>query len=147
MCPKMRLTAFTDYSLRVLMYVAARPDRLVRIREMAAAYGISQNHLMKVVYELGRHGILETVRGRGGGIRLARPQEEIRIGDVVRFTEAGTALVECFGTGSECVIVGPCRLKGILNEAREAFLGVLDRYTLDDLVRGNRGLARSLKAA
>ena len=129
------------------MYVAARPDQLVTIREMAVAYGISQNHLMKVVFELGRHGILETVRGRRGGLRLARPQESIRIGDVVRFTESGSALVECFSTGSGCVIVGPCRLKGVLNEALEAFLAVLDGYTLHDLVRGNRGLARVLKAA
>jgi Rrf2 family nitric oxide-sensitive transcriptional repressor len=100
-----------------------------------------------VVFELGRHGVLETVRGRGGGIRLARLPEDIRIGDVVRFTEAGSALVECFGTGSGCVIVGPCRLKGILNEALEGFLAVLDGYTVHDLVYGNRGLARALKAA
>lgn len=143
----MRLTVFTDYSLRVLMYVAARTSRLTTIQEMATAYGISRNHLMKVVFELGRHGILETVRGRHGGIRLASPPENIRIGDVVRFTESGSALVECFGTGSGCVIVAPCRLKGILNEALESFLAVLDGYTLHDLVHGNRGLARVLKAA
>ena len=143
----MRLTVFTDYSLRVLMHVAARTGRLVTIREMAAAYGISQNHLMKVVFELGRHGILETVRGRNGGIRLARAPETIRLGDVVRFTEADTALVECFGPGGGCVITGPCRLKGVLNEALNAFLDVLDGHTLDDLVRGNRELARVLKAA
>jgi Rrf2 family nitric oxide-sensitive transcriptional repressor len=143
----MRLTAFTDYSLRVLMYVAGRPDRLVTIREMATAYGISQNHLMKVVFELGRQGILETARGRRGGIRLARAPQDIRIGDVVRFTEAGSALVECFSAGGGCVITAPCRLKGILNEALEAFLAVLDGYTLHDLVRGNRGLTRVLKAA
>ncbi len=129
------------------MYVAAHPGRLTTIREMAAAYGISQNHLMKVVFELGRHGILETVRGRKGGIRLALPPEDIRIGDVVRFTEAGSTLVECFGSGSGCAIVAPCRLKGILNEALEGFLTVLDGYTLHDLVHGNRGLARALKAA
>lgn len=129
------------------MYVATHPDRLTTIREMALAYGISQNHLMKVVFELGRHGVLETVRGRRGGIKLARAPEDIRLGDVVRFTEADRALVECFGTGGGCVIVGPCRLKGILNEALDAFLAVLDGYTLNDLVRGNRGLARALKAA
>lgn len=129
------------------MYVAAHPDRLTTIREMAAAYGISQNHLMKVVFELGRHGVLETVRGRRGGIRLARSPENIRIGDVVRFTEAGSTLVECFGAGSGCIIVAPCRLKGILNEAIKGFLAVLDGYTLHDLVHGNRGLVRALKAA
>ncbi|MDE2475147.1 MAG: Rrf2 family transcriptional regulator [Alphaproteobacteria bacterium] len=144
----MRLTAFTDYTLRVLMYVAARPDRLTTIREMATAYGISQNHLMKVVFELGRHGVLETVRGRGGGVRLARAPQDIRLGDIVRLTEAGSALVECFGAESGCIIAGPCRLKGVLSEALEAFLAVLDGYTLHDLVHANRGLvSRFLKFA
>ena len=136
----MRLTTYTDYSLRVLMYVAAKPDGLSTIREIADAYGISHNHLMKIVFELGRHGLLENLRGRSGGIRLARPAEEIRIGEVVRFTESETALVECFGVANACAITAPCRLKGALNQALEAFLGVLDRYTLSDLVRGNRPL-------
>jgi len=136
----MRLTTYTDYSLRVLMYVAAKPDGLSTIREIADAYGISNNHLMKIVFELGRHGLLENLRGRSGGIRLARPADEIRIGEVVRFTESETALVECFGSADGCAISAPCRLKGALNEALEAFLAALDRYTLRDLVRGNRGL-------
>ena len=136
----MRLTTYTDYSLRVLMYVAAKPDGRSTIREIADAYGISHNHLMKIVFELGRHGLLENLRGRSGGIRLARPAEEIRIGEVVRFTESDMALVECFGAANHCAISAPCRLKGALNQALEAFLAVLDRYTLSDLVRGNRPL-------
>ena len=137
----MRLSVYSDYSLRVLMYVAAKPDGLSTIREIADAYGISRNHLMKVVFELGRYGLLENLRGRSGGIRLARPADKIRIGEVVRFTESETALVECFGPANGCVITTACRLKGALNQALEAFLAVLDRYTLQDLVRGNRPLA------
>ena len=137
----MRLTVYSDYSLRVLMYVAAKPDGLSTIREIADAYGISRNHLMKVVFELGRYGLLENLRGRSGGIRLARPADKIRIGEVVRFTESENALVECFGPGNACAITTACRLKGALNQALEAFLAVLDRYTLQDLVRGNRPLA------
>jgi Rrf2 family nitric oxide-sensitive transcriptional repressor len=143
----MRLTSFTDYSLRVLMYLAAKPDKLSTIREIAAAYGISHNHLMKVVFELGQFGLLENLRGRSGGIRLARAADQIRIGEVVRFTESNTALVECFGAGNGCAISAPCRLKGALNQALEAFLAVLDRYTLADLVRGNRPLVRTLSTA
>lgn len=143
----MRLTAYTDYSLRVLMYLAARPQRLATIGEIAAAYRISRNHLMKIVFELGRHGLLENVRGRNGGIRLARAAEEIRLGDVVRFTEAGSAIVECFGAENACLITAPCRLKSVLQQSREAFLAVLDGVTLADLVRGNRPLSRALKAA
>ena len=143
----MRLTSYTDYSLRVLMYLAIRPQGLSTVREMADTYGISQNHLMKVVFELGRNGILETVRGRSGGVRLARPAEQIRIGEVIRFTEAGSAMVECFGSGSGCVISAPCRLKRILKQAQDAFLSVLDGYTLADLVSGNSSLARVFEAA
>ena len=143
----MRLTTYTDYSLRVLMYVAARPDSRATIREIAQVYGISQNHLMKIVFELGRHGLLDNVRGRNGGIRLGRPARQIRIGEVVRIAERGSALVECFGASADCVISAPCRLKRILGEALDSFLAVLDRYTLDDLVQGNRSLARALKVA
>ena len=143
----MRLTTHTDYSLRVLMYLGARPGGLSTIREIATAYDISQNHLTKIVFELGRNGVLETVRGRNGGVRLARRPEQIRIGDVVRFTEEGTALVECFGSNSACVIAAPCRLKRALKQAQDAFLSVLDGLTLADLVRGNYALARLLEAA
>lgn len=143
----MRLTTFSDYSLRVLIYLGVAPGRLATIDEIAVAYGISANHLMKVVHQLGRGGYIETVRGKGGGMRLARPPAEIVVGEVLRATEDTFSLVECFGEGKpECVIEGSCELKGALAEALEAFLGVLDRYTLADLVTPSRPLTRMLMA-
>lgn len=142
----MHLTTYTDYSLRVLMYVAMKDD-LSTIQEIADAYGISKNHLMKVAFELGHYGFLETVRGRKGGLKLARPPEEINLGEVIRLTEENFAMVECFGSGNKCVITAPCRLKGVLSEALKAYLGVLDRYTLADLTKRNSSLARTLFAA
>lgn len=129
----MQLTTFSDYSMRLMMMAAAHPDRLVTIEETANAYGISRAHLMKVANLLTRQGFLEAVRGRTGGLRLARPPEEIRLGALVRVTETDFAIVECFAVGNKCRITAPCRLKGVLGEALEAFLAVLDRYTLADL--------------
>jgi Rrf2 family transcriptional regulator, nitric oxide-sensitive transcriptional repressor len=126
----MQLTKFCDYALRVLMYAHAADDRLVTIEEMAGSYRISRAHLMKVVNALTRSGYLTPVRGRSGGLKLARPAAKIRLGDVVRATEPDFALVECFSTGNECVITGCCRLPRVLNEALDAFLGALDRHTL-----------------
>jgi Rrf2 family nitric oxide-sensitive transcriptional repressor len=126
----MRLTLFSDYSLRVLMFTHAAGDRLVTIEEMADAYGISRAHLMKVATTLTRAGYLVAVRGRSGGLRLAKPAEEIVLGDVVRDTEPHLALVECFATGNQCVITRCCRLQGVLREALQQFLAVLDRQTL-----------------
>jgi Rrf2 family nitric oxide-sensitive transcriptional repressor len=126
----MQLTTFSDYALRVLIYTHGAGERLVTIEEMASAYRISRAHLMKVVNTLTRSGYLTAVRGRSGGLKLARPASEIRLGDVVRATEPDFALVECFSTGNECVIAGPCRLPRILNEALAAFLATLDNYTL-----------------
>ena len=109
----MRLTYHADYALRLLMYTALKDGALVQIQEVADAYGISKNHLMKVAFQLGKQGFLDTVRGRGGGLRLARPPEEISIGDVVRKSEEDFTLVECFDPQSNtCVITGPCRLRG-----------------------------------
>ena len=144
----MQLTRYSDYSLRVLMYLAVRPDSLATIEEISEAYGISRAHLMKVVHELGRAGLLETVRGRGGGIQLARAPEAISIGAVVRQTEDKLALVECFEPAtSQCRIESACGLRGVLEEALDAFLGTLDRYTLADLVaRRRKPLARLLAA-
>jgi Rrf2 family nitric oxide-sensitive transcriptional repressor len=142
----MHLTTYTDYSLRVLMFVAMK-DGLSTIQEIADAYGISKNHLMKIAFELGRHGFLQTVRGRKGGLKLARPPEDIGLGDVIRLTEEDFALVECFAAGNSCIITAPCRLKGVLSEALKAYLAVLDRYTLADLVKRNSSLARTLFAA
>jgi|TARA_R100000501_G_scaffold9495_2_gene18894 Rrf2 family nitric oxide-sensitive transcriptional repressor len=126
----MKLTRYTDYALRVLLYLGARPERLCSIPEMANAYGISQNHLMKVVHDLGKAGFVASVRGRLGGIRLARPPGEIVIGSVVRHTEDGFDLVDCGG----CIIAPACGLTGVLREALAAFMAVLDGYTLDDML-------------
>jgi Rrf2 family nitric oxide-sensitive transcriptional repressor len=132
----MKLSLFSDYSLRTLMYAALRDD-LFQLDEVTSAYGISRNHVAKVVHQLAKLGYLETQRGRGGGIRLARPAEGIRIGALVRETEGQTALVECFNaTTNTCPINGSCRLKGLLAEAMTAFFASLDRYTLRDLVSG-----------
>lgn len=126
----MQLTTFSDYALRVLMFTDAAGGRLVTIEEIARAYGISRAHLMKVVNALTRAGYLTAVRGRAGGLKLAKAPEEIRLGDVVRSTEPDFALVECFASGSQCVIGGCCRLPAILRRALSAFLAELDQHTL-----------------
>jgi len=130
----MRLTTFSDYALRVLMYAATRGDRLITIEETADVYGISRAHLMKVANHLTRAGFLKATRGRTGGLALAKRPDKIRLGDVVRSTEPDLALVECFTAGNECLITPRCRLKGVLKEALVAFVGTLDRYTLADLI-------------
>lgn len=144
----MRLTTFTDYCLRVLMHVAVREGGSVTIDEIAESYGISRNHLMKVVSRLGQLGYLATARGRGGGVRLAMQPSEINLGRLVRQTEEDMALVECFQSeGTGCVVAPCCRLKGVLREALAGFLAVLDGYTLADLVGPRRQLARLLNMA
>jgi Rrf2 family nitric oxide-sensitive transcriptional repressor len=137
----MRLTTFTDYTLRVLMYLALHSDRFVTIPEIAAAYGISANHLMKVVQHLGAGGNVLTLRGPRGGLRLARPAETIRIGDVVRSTEPELALAPC----PACVIRSGCVLTCVLDRALAAFMAVLDESTLADLVHGSGSLIHLLK--
>lgn len=136
----MKLTLFSDNSMRVLLYLGARPDRLCSIAEVAGAYGISQHHLMKVVNELSRSGYVESVRGRSGGIRLGRRPEEINVGAVIRRTEDGFQLVDC----DSCVIAPACGLTGVLKEAIGAFLAVLDSYTLADLLAKRQELGRLL---
>ena len=132
----MRLTTFSDYAFRVLIYLGAAPQGLATIADVAKAYGVSENHLMKVVHQLAQLGYIETVRGKGGGMRLARPAREINVGEVLRATEDGFGLVECMGDEeSDCRIARACALKGALGEAVAAFLATLDRYTLADLVR------------
>lgn len=129
----MHLTRFTDYGLRTLVYLALRPERLGQIREIALAYDISENHMVKVVHRLGQAGLIETIRGRNGGIRLATPPAQIIVGDIVRKMEEDFTLVECQGNG-KCAIRGACRLESVLDEALHAMLAVLDRYTLFDIV-------------
>lgn len=133
---RMQLSAFSDYSLRALMHAALRNPELVTIDEVAAAFDISRNHLVKVVHHLGIHGYLSTRRGVGGGFTLARPAKEISLGAVVRQTEGNKAVVDCRDRNSElCRIFPVCRMKAILNEAASVFFEALDRYTLADLVR------------
>jgi Rrf2 family nitric oxide-sensitive transcriptional repressor len=144
----MRLTTYTDYSLRLLIYLAAEPGRRATIAEVAAAYGISQNHLTKVAHGLGRLGWLATVRGQGGGLELARPPQQVGIGQVVRGTEGGDLPAACFGDApAACPIDRACQLRGVLAEAVEAFYAALDRHTLADLVRQPSVLSSLLSIA
>lgn len=137
----MRLNLQTDYALRLLMHLAVNDDTLSTITDIATRYDISKNHLMKVAHILGREGIIETVRGRTGGLRLAGSAKEINVGEIVRLMEADLAIVECFQDGSgECLITPACRLKGVFSEALEAFLAVLDQYSIDELTRRNSKL-------
>lgn len=141
----MHLTSFSDYTLRVLMYLALDRSRLATIGEIAAAYGVSRNHLMKVVHALGQAGVIETVRGKGGGIRLARDPAEIRIGAIVRSAEGEGPIVECLSDhSSACPITPICRLTRVLVEGFDALYDHLDRYTLADLVGNRRALAAVL---
>ncbi|BCH25485.1 RrF2 family transcriptional regulator [Mesorhizobium sp. L-8-3] len=130
----MRLTNFSDYALRMLMFAASAGDRLITIEEAARTFGVSKTHLNKVANTLTRGGFLRAVRGRSGGLMLGRPPEAIRIGDVVRLTEPDFALVECFATGNRCVLTRCCKLAGMLDEAMASFQTTLDRYTLADIV-------------
>ena len=141
----MKLTTFTDFSLRVLIYLAAAPQRRSTIAEICAAFAINENHLAKVVHHLGKHGWIETTRGKGGGIVLAKPADQICVGKVVHDAEGKTVPAECFvGEQSHCAIVSCCHLKGVLAEAVNAFYAVLDRYTLADITRNPRELSSIL---
>ncbi len=135
----MRLTSFTDYGLRALMRMAAEPERAVSTADLAAEFGLSRNHLAKVMQRLAAGGVVATRRGGGGGAILARPPGAIRLGAVVRLLEAGQPLVECFARdGGGCTIEGCCRLKGRLRSAEAAFLAELDRSTLADVALPRR---------
>jgi Rrf2 family nitric oxide-sensitive transcriptional repressor len=134
----MRLTTLTDYALRVMMYAAVAGERLITIEETAKTYNISRAHLMKVVNILTRAGYIKGVRGRSGGFTLAKRPEDINLGEVVRATELDFALVECFATGSQCIITRRCRLPEVLNEALNSFIATLDRYTLADIMLDHR---------
>lgn len=136
----MRLSDYTDYTLRVLMYCAANRGRLVTIAELADQHQVSKNHLMKIVNDLGRQGVLETTRGRGGGLRLLMDPSAIRVGDVVRNSETDFRLVECFDASTDtCTLTPTCRLKKVLRDALAAYLAELDGVTLADITRPGRG--------
>jgi Rrf2 family transcriptional regulator, nitric oxide-sensitive transcriptional repressor len=137
----MRLTVFSDYTLRTLIYLALRPDSWCTIDEIAGAYGISVNHLTKVVHQAAQAGEVQTLRGQRGGLRLARPPEAINIGSVLRRTEPGWDIAPCFGSGATCAIQPICVLQGALGDALAAFLFVLDQKTLADLTRPKRQLS------
>jgi len=130
----MRLTTMSDYALRLLMYVAQQPERLCTISEVAHAYDISEAHLMKITHQLALAGWLETVRGKGGGMRLAAAPGEIRLGAVVRSMEPDFAIVECLTAGTACQLTPTCHLTGIIDGALQSFMNFLDRYTLADLL-------------
>lgn len=130
----MHLTRYTDYSLRVLMYVALKGEEISTISEIANSYGISKNHLMKVVQALNSNGYLIAVRGKNGGLRLNGSPENINVGALVRETEQTLTLVDCFPGGAGCVITPACHLKIVLSEALEEFFKTLDKYTLADLL-------------
>lgn len=141
----MRLTTFTDYSLRVMIYLGLHGNRLATIGDIAAAYGVSKNHLMKVVHFLGQQGYVETQRGKSGGLRLARAPEDINLGKLVRASESNTLLLECFEPeSSRCKIEPVCALRGILGRSLQAFFAVLDEYTLADVLHNREQLANLL---
>jgi len=143
----MKLNLQTDYALRVLIYVGANAEGLSTIQQIADAYDISKAHLMKVVHRLGKAGYLDTVRGKHGGMRLKRAPDAIRIGDVVRSIEEDLAVIGCLGEPRYCRIQGPCVLQHALKDATDAFLAVLDGYTLANLLTPSHALARLLKIA
>ena len=143
----MRLTTFSDYALRLLMYAAAIDDRLITIEEVCGVYGISRGHVMKVANLLTREGYLKAVRGRTGGLTLAKHPRDIRVGDIVRASEPDFALVECFATGNQCLVTRCCQLPDALNEALNAFVKTLDKYTLQDLMLKPKDFAPVAKSS
>lgn len=130
----MQLSKFTDYALRVLLLAASNADRNTTIREAAEVYGVSHAHLKKVVLLLSRQGYLMAERGHGGGFRLGKPADQINLGTLIRATETDFALVECYRPNTQCCIATTCLLPGILNTALDAFMEVMDRHTLQDIV-------------
>lgn len=142
----MQLTQYTDYSLRVLIYLSLKsPDELGTITDISEFYGISRNHLVKVVHNLATHGYIVTLRGKHGGLRLARPAADISIGEVVRLTEPNFDIAECFNKETNtCVITPMCALKNILNQARTQFIQELDRYTVADALNKKNALSKQI---
>jgi len=137
----MKLTRYTDYALRVLIYLALNPDRQCSIAEIAKSYGVSDNHLMKVVQQLAREGLVASTRGRGGGLRLGKPPADIRVGAIVRLTEPDMDLAEC----GKCIISGVCGLTSVFGKATGAFLAALDEVTLEDVTRSGDRLVAQLR--
>lgn len=130
----MRLTNMTDYALRLLMFLAQRPERLCTIAEIAGHYAVSEAHMMKITHQLGLAGWIETVRGKGGGMRLARQPQDIGLGEVVRSMEPDFFMVECFTSSNSCRLTGDCRLTGVIDGALRSFMQSLDGHTLADIL-------------
>lgn len=144
----MQLTRYSDYALRVLLYLAVKGETRSTINEIAESYDISRNHLMKVVQDLSHRGYVTTIRGKNGGLLINRAPEDISLGRLIRDTESELGLVECLRENNQCIISPACRVKSILNEALDAFMAVLDRYTLADLLgRRQPQLARLMQIA
>lgn len=140
----MRLTNYSDYALRILTYLGLKREELSTITEIANCYGISRNHIVKIVHHLGQLGYVDTLRGKNGGIRLARAPEKINIGEVIRHTETSMDIVECFSNQNSCIIGCSCVLRTAISEALSAFMAVLDDYTLADLMAPRRQLSKKL---
>jgi len=140
----MHLSRFSDYSMRVLMYLAVQRGRVVTIAKIAATYKISENHLTKVVHYLGQQGYIETIRGKGGGIRLTKSLTDINLGELARSTEGNDGLLPCVNGEGDCCIMPVCRLIAILNESQQALYQVFDKYTLADLVTDKVPLSKLL---
>lgn len=140
----MKLTDYTDYALRTLIYIAVHPERLVTIQQIADSFGIPKNHLVKIVHRLGQEGFLHTLRGRSGGIQLNQPPGKINVGAVIRTMELDFGMVECFRTDNECLITPVCGLRGVLHAALDAYFKVLDSHTLEDLIKKPKALQRVL---
>ena len=140
----MKMTSHSDYALRLLIYLGLANDRLVTSEEIADTYGISKNHLMKVILGLVHGGYIQSIRGRNGGLRLAKQPNTIVVGDVIRTMEDDLAIVECMGQQNTCIISNACSLKSIMGEALAAWLAVLDQYTLQDLIKRRAPLKRIL---
>ncbi len=141
----MHLSRFTDYSLRILIYLGLQQDRLVTIRCISESYGVSRNHLMKVVSLLTRMGYLKTRPGPGGGIQLAQPPVQINLANVIRNTEKNLVMVECFDDEVKCVITPVCRLQHIIGQALNAYINTLEAHTLQDLLEPERELFQLLE--
>ncbi|MGB4813117.1 MAG: Rrf2 family transcriptional regulator [Methylophilaceae bacterium] len=140
----MHLTTFSDYSMRVMMYLGLKQGQLATIAEIAQAYSISENHLTKVVHQLALRGYVETVRGKGGGLRLARDPKTVNLGAMIRDSEGEPSLLPCMDSKSDCCIQPACKLMGILREAQVALFNVLGKYTLADLLHQQEPLTRIL---
>jgi Rrf2 family nitric oxide-sensitive transcriptional repressor len=142
----LRLTAYTNYALRTLMYCALHPNQLVRIQDVAEAHGISKAHLLKAARQLGQLGYLENVRGRAGGVRLGRPPEKIIIGEVVRHTEGDLEVVECFNAATNtCPLIGVCKLSTLFRAGLRGFFSELDKVTLADIISNGPVLLERLE--